>query len=54
MKKTPMKKSPTKKPAAPKKGGKPVKGGKGAPMSGPMKGGFGKMMKSTGLDKGNL
>lgn len=54
MKKSPMKKAPMKKGAkAPaKKGGKAP--GKGAPKSAPMKGGFGKMMKSTGLDKGNI
>ena len=30
------------------------KGTKGSPASKPMKGAFGKMMKSTGLDKSNI
>lgn len=51
---------PTKKPApkpmkkAPAKGKKAPPFGKGAPAAKSDKGGFSKMMKLTGMDKGNL
>lgn len=50
MKKPAAKKAPAKKPAAPAKG----KSTKGSPAAKPMKGAFGKMMKDTGLNKGNV
>lgn len=49
MKKPTMKKAPAKKPAASK-----GKGGKATAKDKPMKGAFGKMMKETGLNKGNV
>jgi len=48
--KKPAKKPAAKKPAVASKG----KGGKTVAKDKPMKGAFGKMMKETGLNKGNV
>jgi len=53
-KKAPMKKASAKKPAGKKPAMVTAKATKGTTAASPMKGGFSKMMKSTGLDKSNV